>query len=266
MKKISIDMLHVARCILAMKGISPISLSTDGDPVAVSKNSILYKFKYDKKSISNQLKTGRKGSHSSPALHVITDGGGAYSANFSPDTTDHPQLAGLLSDFYPSKLVTKKIIMAITVDVTDGSVGFDQIAAAVGDFGKVTVLYGNEVETADSTGLTERTIVYIPADDSEPWLKAREMGDMYGEPFTDKEMQNLFDHGVCVNFYTRYPNAERYGAAYAAVDPDFAMGTVGAYGLRVSSNDFNVDAVDTQDDSSGTVWLTIVTPKKGKKK
>lgn len=155
--------------------------------------------------------------------------------------------------------MTKKISIKASVTVPE-SVVTDDVLSALRTLGTVAVDYCSAVEYKSSKGLPRNVWVYVSSDEDEPYLQVENAFAIEGPELSDYEMQKLRSQGVCKEFYAQYPRADRYSAPTYAANDDAAAVMVAEHLFAVCKEDFEVHAVDRDDDGGEELWLCISMP------
>ena len=154
----------------------------------------------------------------------------------------------------------KKIFINAIVTPHDDSITLKGIQDALKHLGAVHFNFESEVELADSEGLTKEVWLYVPNDDSEPYIQVDGPGETEGLPLSEELAQGMRAHGVCVEFRAEYPNATRYGAPSYSTNDDFASCVVADHLFKVDVNGMEVSSEDRGDDGGEEIWLKLVLP------
>jgi len=148
-----------------------------------------------------------------------------------------------------------------TVQIDNSTLDQEELVKALAQFGQPTVFLFDEIIVDEiPQENTAEVIVYVSPDEDEPYLLVETVGDYTGQELTSTKLATLRFHGVCREFYAEYPRPDRYGAPlYASVD-GYAEAEVAGHLFRVAQERFEIHSKSTGDDSSETIWLTIVVP------
>lgn len=156
----------------------------------------------------------------------------------------------------------KKIIISASIKPSDDSVTVEDLQDMLRKLGSAHFPYYAEVELADMDDLElpKEVWIYISNDDSAPYQLASGPGDLDGEVIKDVELKQMRLHGVCTEFFAKYPRADRYGAPAYSTDSDFAEGVVGSHDFCVPAEGLEVHSDDRGDDGGEEIWLKIALP------
>lgn len=154
----------------------------------------------------------------------------------------------------------KRIMISAIVTPNDDSVTAENLKEAIGHLGSAYFIFGAEVELSSSEGLTKEAWLYLPSDDSEPYIQVGSPKETGGKTLSRDEVNRLRESSVCIEFRAEYPRAEKYGAPSYANDDDFAAGVVGDHLFKVTMDGLTVVAEDRGDDGAEQIWLKIVLP------
>lgn len=154
----------------------------------------------------------------------------------------------------------KKIVMAFALVQNDDSVSAEQIRDVLSKLGTLSVYAQDDIVVAPvKEDATSTVSIFISPDEDVPYMLV-DGQESEGRELEDAEVENLRFHGICTEFFARYPRPDRYGAPlYAALDV-YAESIVADHRFVVAQEDFTVHSVSSGDDSSECVWLTLSVP------
>lgn len=154
----------------------------------------------------------------------------------------------------------KKIILGAIVTPNDDSVTQKNLKDALRHLGSTYFAFAAEVRVSEVEGMTKEVWIYLPDDNSLPYIQVEETGKTEGKHLSEQEVDQLRTSGVCIEFRAEYPRANRYGVPWYACDDEFAAGVVGNHLFKVDSDGLTVHAIDRGDDGLEQIWLKIVLP------
>lgn len=107
--------------------------------------------------------------------------------------------------------------------------------------------------------MERRTWIYASADEAEPHIRVTGPEDAEGEAVSDEMADFLQSHGVCMEFYAEYPDAQDYGSRAYVSDEVVAHATVAEH--FAVHQEIRVSTKDRKDDGAAEFWFLVASPR-----
>lgn len=147
----------------------------------------------------------------------------------------------------------------LTIEGPD-TVPLPALAAALAQFGVVTVNNASTIELKPVPENGAKIWVKITSDEQEPYFRCLAAYEHSVDPLTHLTLEKLLRTGVCTELAIQYPRTDRYGIPECANSLEAAKAFVAEHLFSVAEVGFSIDGRCSEDDTPESVWICMVIP------